>query len=349
MFTLFPENSDLTPSKQVKFGIDPTFKRLHLGHMVPLRICKSFKQQHQVTIVLGTFTAQLGDSSGRDQTRPILDASAVESNSVAIEKQIRSFLGTGFLVHRNGNCFNHMKLGFFMNLASKFTVTHMLSRDSFQNRSVALHELLVPICQGWDSVNLKTEIEIGGQDQLFNFQIARKLQEMHGQKPQVCLMLPIINGTDGKKMSKSSNNCIFMDESPEEIFGKVMSISDKVMEEWFPLLTDCKPVDHPMESKKILAFDIVLQLYGKEKAVFAKDYFEKVIQYGEIPENKLLVTAGMFLMDAIRHVRKCSKSEARRLMEQGAVSIDGFVTDRNDMLLSDQVVKVGKRDFIEVA
>jgi tyrosyl-tRNA synthetase len=296
-------------------------------------------QGHKVTIVLGTFTAQLGDPSGRDTTRPILSAEETSNNSLLILDQVKKIITPDFLFF-NGTVHNHMRLPEFLRIASRFTLSHMTSRNGFQQRiengnSIALHELLVPICQGWDSVHLKSEIEVGGQDQLFNFQIARQLQEQEGQKPQSCVMLPIINGTDGRKMSKSLGNCIFLDDEPTEIFGKVMSISDAVMDEWFPLLTDMKPATHPMNSKKILARDIVSQLHGPDIAETAASHFEKTIQRKEVPDDVKPIKSRT-LIEAVCELRNCSKSEARRLVAAGAV-------DAPEQLAEGCIIRVGRQ------
>lgn len=337
---IFPNTADLTPCKRVKFGIDPTFPSLHLGHLVPLRQVRKMQEQgHIVHIVLGTFTAQLGDPSGRDATRPILSREEVEVNAQWIANQVNKVLTNSFTFFKNGDIHNTMQLPQFLRIASNFTLNHMTSRDGFQKRIVdgnpiALHELLVPICQGWDSVHLHTEIEIGGQDQLFNFQIARQLQEQQGQKPQACIMMPIINGTDGRKMSKSLGNCIFFEDVPADMFGKVMSISDEVMDEWFPLLSDLQPAEHPMQRKKQLAHDIVRQLHNEAQAGFAQEHFEKTIQRKEPPKDIKPINAKT-LIDAVVELRGCSKSAARRLIDAGAVEFD-------DPLQTGSVIRVGR-------
>lgn len=360
---VFPHDADLSPVKRVKFGIDPTFSRLHLGHFVPLRLVKKLAAQgHDITIVLGTFTAQLGDPSGRDTTRPILPAQEVEKNAEAIKDQVRKLLGIeekfprgSIKFFRNGVLHNNTKLPEFFKFVSQFTLAHMTSRNAFQDRiengqSIALHELLVPILQGLDSVALKTEIEIGGQDQLFNFQIARQLQENDGQKPQACILLPIINGTDGRKMSKSLGNCIFLDEDPADIFGKVMSISDAVMSEWLPLFTDWKPEAdaNPMFVKKQLAFDIVQQIAGLEAAITAKNHFEEVVQNKQLPDDIPSITA-TDLLDAVVKMRQCSKTAARNLIGSGGVRVNNQkVVDCTTHLNEGEIVQAGKRNFAKI-
>jgi len=363
-FQVFPENADLPPCKRVKFGIDPTFPRLHLGHLVPLRLAKKMMQEgHQLTIVLGTFTAQLGDPSGRDTTRPILAEDDVEANAESIFVQIKQILGNDnfgpespgkWTICKNGWLHNQMTLPTFMKQVAKFTLSHMTSRNAFQDRianqqSIGMHELLVPICQGWDSVALRSEIEIGGQDQLFNFQVARHLQEANGQKPQSCIMMPIINGTDGRKMSKSLDNCIFFDEDPNDVFGKVMSIPDAVMQEWFPLFVDFTVEDiHPMDKKKILAVEIVNQLHTLQVAQAAQEHFLKTVQNKELPPDIPTLPASS-LLSAVVACCNISKTAARQRLKDGAVKVDGTkVFDEQLLLQSGQVVQCGRRDFVRI-
>ena len=330
-FQVFPENADIAPRKRVKFGIDPTFPRLHLGHLVPLRLVQKMKAEgHEVTIVLGTFTAQLGDPSEREKTRPILTEEEVLQNASKITVKVRQLLGHDISIFNNGEAsFNKMTVPDMMLLASKFTVQQALTRDSFQKRledqhPLGLHELFVPILQGWDSVALKTEIEIGGQDQLFNFQVARQLQEAWGQKPQTCIMLPIINGTDGRKMSKSLGNCIFLDETPDDMFGKVMSVPDTVMEEWFPLFCDFTVDDasiHPMDKKKMLATEIVTQTHSLEAAWKAGEAFVASVQNRELPLNVPTISAST-LLEAVVMMTGLSKTAARQRLKEGGIRVN---------------------------
>jgi len=347
---IFPEGSDINSLKKVKFGIDPTFPQLHLGHLVPLRIVKQLQEQGKdITIVLGTFTAQLGDPSGKDQTRPILSKEDVEKNANHILNHVNRILNEGFTVFRNGDVFNQMSVPELMNIIADFSVQQMTNRNAFANRlknnvPIGVHELIVPILQGTDSVRLESEIEIGGTDQLFNFQVARRLQEINGQTPEVCMMAPIINGTDGRKMSKSLDNCIFFDDDPTDVFGKCMSISDEVMNEWIPLLTDGNKEDGPMARKKKMAFDIVEQLHDTLMAETCLLQFENNIQKKETPEDISDIKAEN-LLDAITQIRNCSNTEARRLINSGAVKIDDIKIDEEVVISSGQIIKVGKRDF----
>jgi len=350
MTDIFPEGSDIKGLKRVKFGIDPTFPALHLGHLVPLRVVKQLQEQgKEVTIVLGTFTAQMGDPSGKDKTRPILSKEDVEHNAEQILSQVEQILLPGFKVFRNGDLFNNMTVPELMNIVSDFSVQQMANRNSFNDRlennvPIGVHELIVPILQGTDSVHLKSEIEVGGTDQLFNFQVARRLQEINKQKPEVCLMAQIINGTDGRKMSKSLGNCIFLEDMPLEIFGKCMSVSDETMENWIPLLTDENKETHPMKRKKKMAMDIVEQLCGPEMVPKVIEHFENTVQKKEIPKEMPEIEASNVL-DAVVAIRKCSNSQARRLIKDGAVKLDKVKVDEDAELSSGQIMKIGKRSF----
>lgn len=348
----FPENSDLSKLKRVKFGIDPTAPNLHLGHLVPLRIVRKMQEEGKhVTIVLGTFTAQMGDPSGKDKTRPILSKQEVEDNADFILDQLKDILLPNFKVFRNGDLFNIMNVPSLLEIVSKFTVNKVLSRNAFQerikhNNSIGLHELIVPILQGQDSVHLKTEIEIGGSDQLFNFQIARELQIHNKTKPEVCVLSPIINGTDGRKMSKSLNNCIFFSDKAEDIFGKCMSISDETMEEWIPLLTDNKDfhINEPFIRKKRLSFKIVNQIKGKDEAIKALDIFENLSQKSSVPDDIEEFKLDN-IIDIVCLIRKCSRSEARRLFKSNAISVNNIKIAEDFELKIGDIIKAGKRNF----
>lgn len=243
---IFPEQNSIHNLKNLKMGIDPTFNRLHIGHLVPLAWLKK-NERKDVTIVLGTITARLGDPSGQDKTRPILSELEVRNNADAIKKQVLKILP-------NARIWEQQELSAteLLEISSHFTVSKMMSRDNFQAREgVSLHELSVPILQAMDSVLLQTELELGGEDQLFNFELTREIQKIHNQKPQTCLMFPIIRGTDGQKMSKSKGNCIWLDDP--QIEQRILSISDEVMDEdLIPLFCE-NPLEHPFERKKQLA------------------------------------------------------------------------------------------------
>jgi tyrosyl-tRNA synthetase len=338
---------------RIKFGIDPTSDKLHLGHLIPLQIVKEFKDRgDQIDIVIGTFTAQLGDPSGKNSMRPILSFNQTLKNSESVIEQIKRILGNDVNIHLNHTWFENMSMIEMMNLMSKFTVGNLLNRDSFQNRikesnPIGMHELMVPILQGLDSVFLKSDVEIGGSDQLFNFKISRELQVISGQEPENCLLAPIINGTDGRKMSKTFNNCIFINDTPQDVFGKCMSISDDTMEEWSQIFLIDSTITHPMLKKKKLAHKITHLIWGEDLANSAMNHFETVIQGRNIPDE-MPETNDRNLINVVKILRNTSISQSRRLLESNAVKVNGEVVNSNIELSIGDVVKVGKKDFVKI-
>ena len=353
-FKSIPEGASLPSSGVVKLGIDPTSDKLHLGHLIPMRMVKKLKQNGMdVHIILGTFTAQMGDPSGRDTMRPVLDPSTTKSNANSIISQVQRILGTDITIHYNHEWFDKMTLPEMFNIISKFTVDYLLSRDSFQKRqssgsSVGLHELIVPILQGIDSVELNAKVEVGGTDQLFNFIISRDLQSKFGQEPEICLMSPIINGIDGRKMSKSYNNCIYINDSPIDVFGKAMSISDEVMYQWLPIFIDgYDQNEHPMKLKKSLAWKVTEEIWGAEGADRGLSHFENTIQKKQLPENIPSFPA-TDMVTFVSTVNRVSKSVARTLLTQNAVTVNDVKVDDKYVLKSGDIVKIGKRTYATV-
>jgi len=361
--TFFPESTEerLVTSEplRIKFGIDPTSDRLHLGHFVPIDLVAKLKSAgHHIDIVLGTLTGRLGDPSGQDKTRPILSFDQVLINANRIMEQVKKIMPSD-----NGTIkfhFNHRFMSdltipeFLIRMASKFTVAQMLARDGFRQRSqnnqpIALHEFLVPLLQGWDSVVLKSDIEIGGSDQLFNFQVARQLQEAEGQKPEGCIMTPLIRGKDGRKMSKSLGNTIFLDETPHDMFGQVMSIPDAVCNEWTSVLRGGQETDaRPMEKKLGLAELIVLLTNDLDAAKDAARHFRSTVQRKKLPDEIPEVNAEP-IIDLIIRIRNESKSKARDLIRGRGVSVNGEKINSFDVLLnSGDIVKIGKRTVVKI-
>lgn len=361
VFTCFPAAAESVIENtehplRVKFGIDPTRDRLHLGHFVPLRVARKLQERgHKLDLILGTLTAQLGDPSGQDKTRPILTEEEVKQNAAKLLKQASRVLQPGFKVHMNHEFVDGMSIPFFLSrLASKFTVANMLSRDGFRRRQeagnpISLHEFLVPLLQAWDSVVLKSEVEIGGTDQLFNFHVTRSLQEAEGQKSEVCIMTPIIRGTDGRKMSKTFNNTIWLDEDPAQMFGQVMSIPDDITDEWIGLLTDLFDLPgHPMVRKKKLAWDIVRQLHGEEAANEVQEAFENLVQKKQLPNEIPSVEADL-LLKIVAVARNESNNRARKLIQHGGVTInDKKIIDPLHFPKPGSVIKIGKRCFVKI-
>ena len=380
--TIFPDTEKIDFSKKlkVKFGIDPTSDKLHLGHLIPLLFVKKlWDEGHHIDIVLGTFTAQLGDPSGKDTMRPILTPEETDVNANSIAEQVARIFGNpnsshpnfkNIIIHRNGEWFGVMNAIMMTNILSKFTTTQLLSRDSFQkrmkeNNPIGMHELIVPILQGQDSVFLESDVEVGGTDQLFNFSISRDMQKLKGQEPEKCVLMPIINGTDGRKMSKSFDNCIFINDTPKDVFGKTMSISDELMKEWWPVLSDSEfpKEEHPMELKKDLAWLVTKLIWGEDSAKHEFEQFEIVIQQKFLPEKIAEISIvknkdesiKVDIVEIVTKIRNCSKNEAKRLLNSNAVKILnsdgselGVLTDCTYKAIPGMIIKVGKRDFVKL-
>ncbi|WP_018292062.1 tyrosine--tRNA ligase [Verrucomicrobium sp. 3C] len=347
---------------RVKFGVDPTSPDLHLGHSVPLFKLRQFQDLgHQAVLVIGDFTAQIGDPTGRNAARPEVSMEEVRRNAATYREQAFRILDPNRVeILWNASWFEPMTSREMLLLQRRATATQILQRRDFQQRwengePIGLHELLYPLLQGWDSVMVRADVEIGGSDQLFNMLMGRDLQEQVKQPPQVVLTLPLLEGTDGEnKMSKSLGNAIGVAESPDEIFGKTMSISDELMGKWYPIFLGA-PLPHnahPMEAKKALAERLVARFHGEEKAQKAQKSFERVFSHREVPEEISefdLPGREMPILEILLSIGAApSKSEARRLVTQGAVLIDGMrVTDpRSTVRLADQpLLRCGRRFF----
>jgi len=376
----------------IKAGFDPTAPDIHLGHTVLLRKLKHFQELgHKVIFLIGDYTGMIGDPSGASKTRKMLNRQEVLDNAKTYEKQVSKILDITIerLVEKadfgkqqkaqmkfNSEWFRKMTIEQLIELASKQTIARILERDDFSNRhkkgdNISFSEFLYPLFQGYDSVALKADIEIGGTDQKFNMLMGRDIQGRYNQKPQIVITMPILVGLDGtQKMSKSLDNYIGIDESPEDIFGKMMSISDEMMFKYYELLTD---VDlskvkklHPMDAKKNLAKEIVEQYHGKTKAQRAQAGFEKTFQKQD-PFTGMKVKAvdlttaneGALLLKNILFDKQIlglakmpqSKSEFRRLIEQKAITVNGTkITDFQYKLEANKeyCIKVGKTSFIKI-
>jgi len=361
---------------RLKEGFDPSFPDIHLGHMVTLRKLRQFQELgHQVVLIVGDWTAQIGDPSGVSATRPMLSAEQVQVNAETYMKQFFKIVDRQKTeVRWQSEWFGKFTLADVIQLTSKFTIAQLMAREDFNTRfesgrPITLTELLYPLLQAYDSVMVQADVEFGGIDQKFNLLVGRELQSVVGQPPQQCFMSPLLIGTDGsQKMSKSLSNYIGITEPPQEIYGKVMSIQDNLILQYFELLTDVPDEEleefrralsrhavNPMTLKKRLARELVTRLYTKEAAAEAEEHFTKVFQKREIPEeipefslsfdadnpdiSRILVGAGLAK----------SRSEANRLIEQGAVEIDGEkITGNIAPLKSGSIIKVGKRRFARV-
>ena len=334
----------------VKVGFDPTAPDLHLGHTVLLRKMKHFQDLgHRVIFLIGDFTGQIGDPTGRNKTRPPLTREEVLENAETYKEQVFKILDREkTVIDFNSRWLAALSSREWIELCAKYTVARMLERDDFSkrmtaHRPISIHELLYPLAQAYDSVFLKVDIELGGTDQKFNLLVGRDIQREFGQQPQVLLMTPILQGLDGvEKMSKSLGNDIGIKETAQKIYGKVMSISDPLMWNYYELLTDLPQNEiqelksnvesgsvHPMKAKGDLAFSLVSYLHSEQAAREVQEQFTRVFQQGEEPEEmpSFQVQCGgrpIALPELVAQVDfASSKSEARRLIRQAAVSIDG--------------------------
>ncbi len=361
-----------TPLK-IKLGCDPTRPDLHLGHSVILRKLRQFQDLgHEAILIIGSFTALIGDPSGQNKTRPPLTKEEVKENAATYLEQATKILNEEkTTILYNYDWLGSMRFEDVVQLASKITVARMIERDDFSkrynnNEPISLHEFLYPLAQGQDSVHLQSDVELGGTDQKFNLLVGRDLQKNDGQEPQIALMMPLLVGTDGTmKMSKSYDNYIGIDESPNDMYGKVLSIPDDLIYSWFELLTDV-PVDElpdyqeragedPRNTKHELALAITRMYHGEEKARAAREHFEKTVIGDEIPEDAPTLTyeAGstVRLLDIISDTGFTqSNGQTKRLMKQGGVSIDDDkITDKGYEVVFDEdtelTLKVGKRNY----
>jgi len=355
---------------RIKAGFDPTAPDLHLGHTVLIQKMKQFQELgHEVIFLIGDFTGMIGDPSGKSETRKQLTREEVVKNAETYKEQIFKILDPQkTIIEFNHRWMEKMDAVSMIGLAAKSTVARMLERDDFKQRyqkqqPISIHEFLYPLIQGYDSVALKADVELGGTDQRFNLLMGRELQREYGQEPQVVLTMPLLEGTDGvQKMSKSLGNYIGINEAPEEMFGKIMSISDELMWRYYELLSDqdlheietlrSRVEDgglHPMEVKKSLAAELVARFHGAEAAQSARNYFETRYQKRSVPKEikkQFSASKPVWICRLLTDLQFAkSGSEARRLIAQGAVKVDGqVVTDVNFEFHGKvhRVVEVGK-------
>ena len=361
---------------QVKLGLDPTAPDIHLGFAVVLRKLRQFQDLgHEVVLIIGDYTALIGDPSGRSTTRPMLTPDEIAANGRTYVAQLAKVLDPAKTrVRFNSEWLGKLSFADLVGLASKMTVAQVMQREDFANRfsqgqPISLHELLYPLAQAYDSVAIGADVEMGGQDQTFNILAGRALQRELGQEPQVALFMPLLVGLDGvKKMSKSLGNYVGISELPSEMFGKLMSIGDELMPTYYELCTDV-PMDevraltdparaHPREAKKRLAREVITLYHGAEAAQAADDEFERVHKEHQVPDEMPDVPVPDGLCDPDGRARVTallvaaglapSSGEAKRLIAQGGVSVDGEkITDPAAALLvqTGQVVKVGRNRF----
>jgi len=370
------------PPLRVKLGLDPTAPDIHLGHTVPLRKMREFQDLgHEAYLIIGDFTGRIGDPSQKSEIRKQLTEEEVMKNAQTYQDQFSKILDPEktHLVF-NSEWFSPWAPEEFLNLASKYTVARMLERDDFARRyqegkPISILEFFYPLLQGYDSIAIKADVELGGTDQKFNLLVGRQLQKEYGQNPQALIMTPLLEGTDGvQKMSKSLNNYIGINEDPREIYGKTMSISDDLLESYITLTTDMRGEElekyrerikkgefSPLQAKKFLARRLVEMYHGQEKAQKAEEEFSRVFSGGHLPEDIPEEEVPQELKDHQGNVRLVhlisalnmvsSKSEGRRLINQGGVYVDEErIKDPNQEITprSGMILRVGKRKFARV-
>jgi tyrosyl-tRNA synthetase len=367
------ENSAKTGKPlRVKLGADPTAPDIHVGHTVVIRKLRAFQELgHTAIFLIGDFTGMIGDPSGKNATRPPLSREEIDANAETYKTQIFKLLDPDKTEIRfNSEWMDKFSAADFVKLCSRITVKQILERDDFEKRlreerPISLHELLYPLTQGYDSVALNADVELGGTDQKFNLMVGRNLQREYAQEPQVILTTPLLEGLDGvNKMSKSLNNYIGIDENPNEMFGKVMSISDDLMWRYYELLTDITPAEiekmkfsgeNPRNLKVNLAKLIIKDFHSNSAANEAEEEFNRRFVKKEIPDEieETLITSGVYnLADLMLQTNlAASKKEAKRLIEQGGVKIGGEKISNTsaEVELKDEILlQVGKRKFLKI-
>ncbi len=360
---------------RIKLGLDPTSPDIHLGHTVVLRKMRQFQDLgHKAVLIIGDYTARIGDPTGQNSTRPILSGEQIEENARTYFEQAGKILDTSsekLEVRYNGEWLEKLTLMELIQIAAKKTVAQMLQRDTFKKRlqaeiDVYTHEFLYPLMQGYDSVMIESDVELGGTDQTFNNLVGRDIQKAYGQKPQIVITMPILVGLDGReKMSKSKGNYIGVTDQPNDMFGKVMSISDRLMENYFTLLTDLPgekiaelvnpDKTHPKESKVLLGKTIVTQFYDKAAADAAAAEFDRVFAQKQLPDDMPEFVLSSEPISVKQLLLTCklveTGGEAKRMCAQTAVTIDGNkITDPNAHITPTEgmIIQVGKRKFAKI-
>ncbi|MBU1200374.1 tyrosine--tRNA ligase [Patescibacteria group bacterium] len=359
----------------IYFGIDPTGIKIHLGHAMPLRKLQLLSDLgHKVTFLIGDFTATIGDTSDKEGERPVLTREEIEKNFATYKKQAEKVLDfTNIEVKFNSEWLKKLTFGEVLFLAGHFSVNDFVSRELIRKRldegkRVSLPEVLYPLMQGYDSYHLNTDIQLGGTDQTFNMQAGRKLNKVLGKKESFIIANGFLLGTDGRKMSKTWGNAIWLDDKPEEIYGKVMSIKDELIIEYFKFGTSVslgeideikkklEKSDNPMEIKKRLAEKIIEELYSEKEVVMAGEHFEKTIQQKQVVGDVMTVVVGKkeLSVDELMEIVVDkglveSKSQFRRLIEQGAVYVDEKRLDGDVIQLTKEVVvRIGRRRYLKL-
>ena len=360
--------SDQKPLR-VNLVLDPTAPDIHLGFAVVLRKLRAWQDLgHEAHLIIGDFTAQIGDPTGKSKTRPQLTRAQVEANAETYKQQLFRILDESkTTIHFNGDWLGKMGFAEVIQLAAKYTVAQTLEREDFSKRlaehkPLGLHEILYPLCQGWDSVQIQSDVELGGTDQRFNNLVGRELQRQSGQESQVVILMPILVGLDGvQKMSKSLGNYIAINDAPDEMFGKVMSIPDASMREYFTLCTEVPQEEieallngHPMDAKKRLGREIIAIYHGAEASSGAQENFEKQFSQKAAPDEMPEIEIMQNEMNVVELLRNCfdiSGAEAKRMIGQSAVEVGGEkVSDVGSTLAihDGMEIKMGKRRWARV-
>ena len=351
---------------RIKAGFDPTAPDIHLGHVVLLRKLRQFQDLgHEVFFLIGDFTAQIGDPSGRYQLRPKMSLETVAENAKTYQAQVFKILNKKRTkVVFNSTWLAKMNIQQLLELTALSSVAQMLARADFKKRfedgkEISLLEFIYPLLQGYDSVYLKSDVELGGADQKFNLLMGRQLQESFRQTPQVVVMTPLLEGLDGvKKMSKSFGNYIGINEPPAEILGKIMSMSDQTMYRYYEILTDCNLSEinnlHPKEAKLKLGEHIVSQFYNEDLAKQSRQQFEKIFSQGDVPDDiinfNLRKDGSDQIMDVLLTTKLvASKNEVRRLLKQGAITHEGQKIADENWQVQKGILKIGKRRFLRLS
>lgn len=370
--------AELLEKKKIKLylGIDPTGTVLHLGHAVVLRKLQQFADLgHEVILLIGNGTVKIGDPTGRDESRPMLTEEEIEQNWQNWKEQASRVLDFNTIkIMRNGDWLDKLNYSDIVKLLAKTTVQQLLERDMFQERleqgkPIHGHEIIYPLLQGYDSVVMDVDLELGGTDQTFNMMMGRTLQKIYNNREKWVLTTPIINGTDGRKMSKSFNNYVALNADPKEIYGKLMSVADELIVEYLTLLTDLpleeiqnieeqmKQGANPMQFKKLMALTITTDLHSEEAANKAQEYFEKTVQQDELPASMPTINIPQSKMRVLDLLNLCqpeqSNTNLKRLSEQGGVRLlpqDEQLKDPQAEIeiQQNQVIRIGKRDYFRL-
>ncbi|MFT7517484.1 MAG: tyrosyl-tRNA synthetase [Myxococcota bacterium] len=358
---------------RIKFGIDPTFTDVHFGHAVPIRLLRAFQEHgHLPVLIIGDGTARLGDPTGRNEQRPPLTEEDVLRNSATYLEQIGTILDLDPAkceVRHNSEWFGSMNFFDALKLASQSTAARLLERDDFkkrmqQNQAVHLHEMMYPLMQGYDSVMVEADVELGGNDQLFNLHMGRQMQERAGERPQICMTTPLLLGTDGRKMSKTYGNHVALNAEANDMYGKIMSLSDDGMASWFQLATNLEPDEieaalsgHPREAKGLLAANITAQIHGDDGAVEAAEAFVLRFAKNELPDEIdvcVVAEKSMPLASLLKESGLVSStSEARRMLKGGGVKMNSETQSDANLLVElsseqDVLLQIGKRRLVNV-